>query len=118
MEPPKIVNNSQGEEDIIEKALIDFLTLRGWFVKKLHGNLYQFGMPDLYCTHSRYGVRLIEVKKRKGSVFTPAQLETFPKLIANGSPIWILVDATEEEYKKLWKPSNYWQYCFLLGGCR
>jgi phosphoserine phosphatase len=77
-----------------------------------HGNMYQRGFPDLYATHHRYGARWIEVKlpKMVGSKFTPAQLECFPKLRANGTRIWILTAATKEEYDKLFKPDNVMLY--------
>lgn len=99
-------------EDAIRDAISDFLMARGWYVFKTHGNAYQAGFPDLYATHTRYGQRLIEVKlpNMKGSAFTKAQWEVFPKLHANGSRIWILTAATEEEYAKLWKESNLLYY--------
>ena len=73
-----------------------------------HGNMYQCGFPDIYATHSRYGIRWIEVKlpEMKGSKFTPAQHEHFPKLLANGTRIWVLTAATEFEYNKLFSPCN------------
>jgi len=77
-----------------------------------HGNLYQRGFPDLYATHFKFGPRWIEVKlpNMKGSRFTPAQMESFPKLRANGTRIWILTAATESEYQKLFKPDNVQYY--------
>lgn len=83
---------------------------RGWFVKETHGNLYQSGFPDVYCTHSQYGIRWVECKNAEAYCFTPAQLETFPKLAANGTGIWIIVAATEAEYQKLWSPPNWYVY--------
>lgn len=99
----------------IQKALVEFLTLRGWYVMETHGNMYQEGFPDIYATHSRYGPRWIEVKlpEMKGSKFTNAQLEHFPKLCANGTRIWILTAATEAEYQKLFKRYNF-DYYYLL----
>ena len=84
----------------------------GWFVKSTHGNAYTDGWPDIYATHSRYGIRWIEVKlpHMKGSKFTAAQLEDFPKLCANGSGVWVLTGATHEEYEKLFKKYNWWKY--------
>lgn len=85
-------------------------------VRHLHGNAYQSGFPDLWASHAKYGHRWIEVKlpDMKGSRYTPAQLEFFPKLCANGSGVWVLTGATEEEYKKLWAPSNYWVYLSVM----
>lgn len=86
-----------------------------WFVKQTHGNMFQSGFPDLFATHYKYRIRWIEVKlpDMKGSHFTNAQLETFPKMVANGAGIWILTAATEEEYAKLFKPSNFHVYLAL-----
>ena len=75
-----------------------------------HGNLYQKGFPDVYATHSSFGIRWIEAKNPNAYCFTPAQLDTFPKLAANGTGIWILTAATEAEYEKLWKPANWFVY--------
>jgi hypothetical protein len=102
-------------EKRIQKAIIDMLTLKGWFCLSTHGNAFQKGLPDIYATHPSYRQRWIEVKlpQMKGSKFTKAQTDTFAKLIAFGSPIWILTAATEEEYNKLFKPSNYHYYLAL-----
>jgi hypothetical protein len=88
------------------------LRMKGWFVMRTHGNMYQSGFPDTFCTHYKYSSRWIDwkIKGRSGDVFTPAQHECFPKLCANGSGVWILVDATEEEYNKLFKRPNFWAF--------
>jgi hypothetical protein len=74
--------------------------------------MYQSGFPDIFACHPKYGQRWIEVKlpEMKGSKFTAAQLEDFNKLCAFGSGVWILTGATESEYEKLFKRSNWWQY--------
>lgn len=94
------------------------LEYKGWFVKSTHGNMYQSGFPDLYCTHRSYGQRWVEVKLpgMHRSKFTPAQLETFPKLIQNGSGVWIITAATYEEYDKLFEKCNYWKYSASFKG--
>lgn len=101
-----------GAEKPIQIAVENFLTLRGWYVLRTHGNMYQAGFPDDYATHSKYGPRWIEIKDpaRRGDVFTNAQHEVFPKLCANGSGVWVLTGATESEYEKLFKKFNWWQY--------
>lgn len=101
--------SKKGPEKVISEAIQMYLRHRGWYVIVTHGNMYQSGFPDLYCTHSRYGIRWVEVKKpeMKGSKFTPAQLDVFPKLSAHGTRIWILSAATDEEYKKLFGPANW-----------
>jgi hypothetical protein len=98
------------DEAKIQDAICDMLRMKGWFVKETHGNMFQQGFPDIYATHSSYGARWIEVKKPTGYRFTGAQLEDFPKLVAHGSGVWIMVAATEEEYLKLFKSCNWYQY--------
>src|SRR5437667_35564 len=58
--------------------------------------------------------RIIEEKNPKSYSFTKAQLDTFPKLCANGSGVWVLVAATYSEYKKLWCPPNWYQYLQVM----
>jgi len=99
-------------ESKIQKEIMDMLRLKGWYVINMPGNATLSGFPDLFATHSQCGCRLIEVKKplMKGSRFTTAQHDKFPKIVANGTPIFILTAGTETEYLKLFKPSNYWQF--------
>lgn len=99
-----------GPEAIIQGNLIDYLTVRSWFVKETHGNMYQQGFPDLYACHRMYGSRWIEVKNPVSYKFTPAQLHDFPMFSAKGVGVWILVAATEFEYRKLFSPANWHQY--------
>lgn len=112
---PKISKKRENPEKKIQKAIIEMLTLKGWFCLSTHGNMFQKGLPDIYATHPINRQRWIEVKlpNMKGSVFTPAQRQTFAKLIAFGSPIWILTGATETEYNKLFQPTNYHYYLAL-----
>jgi hypothetical protein len=95
------------------------LVLKGWYCKDTHGSLYSSGWPDIYATHSKYGIRWVEVKNKDRSggidIFTPDQLEVFPKLCANGSGVWVLVDDTELEYKKLFAPFNWYVYLWKEG---
>jgi hypothetical protein len=88
------------------------LRMRGWAVKRTHGNLYTEGWPDDYATHRRYGARWIEVKlpTRTGDPFTPAQHDTFRLFSKNGSGVWVLTGYSEKDYQLLFKPPNWWQY--------
>lgn len=86
------------------------LTLKGWYTKETHGNMYQSGLPDLFICHTRYGQRWVEIKNPLHYCFTPAQMDTFPKLCANGSGVWILVSDSEWEYNKLFGPINWHAY--------
>ncbi len=113
MDTKKIHDRQQGPEAKIQAAIIKMLRERGWFVKPTHGNMYQHGLPDLYIAKRRYGSRWVEVKNLESFKFTPAQWEDFPRMIAEGVGIWVLVAATEEEYQKLFQKPNLWIY---MGG--
>ena len=113
MDPIKIRKYKSGPEAKIQEDIIRFLKDRGWFVKVMHGRVFQSGFPDLYCIKRRYGQRLIEVKNPKQFKFTPAQWEDFPRIVAEGGQIWVLVAATEKEYQKLFQKPNLWVY---MGG--
>ena len=107
----------KGPEAKIQKAIIEMLQSRGWFVKATHGNKHQWGFPDLWASHKQYGHRWVEVKNGDGSYsFTPAQLDAFPLFGQNGSGVWILKAATLEEYNKLFKPPNWLTYLLIKGG--
>jgi len=111
MKPMKPARHGKaGPEAKIQKSILEMLRIRGWFVKETHGNMYQCGFPDLFACHSKYGQRWIEVKNPLAYHFTGAQLEDFPKICAHGSGVWILVAATDEEYEKLFKAPNWYQY--------
>jgi hypothetical protein len=115
----------KGPEAKIQADIKKFLEDRKWFVKNMHGNMYQSGIPDLYACRRKffYGTgkstwddtskpltRWIEVKYGEKYKFTPAQLRDFPKFTAEGVGIWVMVAATEAEYRKLFQPPNWWQY--------
>jgi hypothetical protein len=79
-------------------------------VEITHGNLYQAGLPDLYCAHARHGSRWIEVKNPKSYKFTAAQKKKFPIFESHGVGIWVLTSSTEEEFLKLFKPPNWREF--------
>ncbi len=112
MEPLKPIRNKRGPERIIQDSIINMLRIKGWYVMETHGNMYQSGFPDLFACHSRYGIRWIEVKlpKMKGSRFTPAQIDCFPKMCSNGAGVWILTGDSDLEYQKLFARFNWWCY--------
>lgn len=112
LDKPKI--KCRGEEDIIQEALIAFLRARDWYVNPTHGNMYQRGFPDLFCSHRQFGPRWVEVKCPRNYGFTPAQLREFPKMNAHGTGVWVLSAATEDEYKKLFLPYNWSFYLLAL----
>lgn len=113
MDPFKpTLHGEAGPEAIIQTKIIKMLLMKGWYVVRMPGSKLLSGMPDLFATSSKYGQRLIEIKlpNMEGSRFTPAQLDRFPKLVANGSGVWILTAATEYEYDLLFRESNSWAF--------
>ena len=111
MDPLKV--KGRDPEEIIRDDLLEFLRMRGWWVKVTVGNAYQSGLPDLYCCNKRYGARWVEVKNPKKYSFTAAQMIDFPAMSGHGVGIWILVAATEAEYNKLFGPPNWHSYVRL-----
>lgn len=108
-----IKNHASGPEDKIQTACFKMFDVRGWLVKRITGNMYQSGLPDCWIAKKRYGQRWVEFKNPESFSFTPAQQEFFPMMLLQGVGIWILTAADEENYERLFKPSNLWQY--MLG---
>lgn len=119
MDRPKI-RGPRGPESIIQDAIMQMLRDKGWFVRATVGSTYMTGFPDLYaCRREARGLidpnklhlegiqRWIEVKNPKSYKFTPAQVEVFPQISAQGVGIWVMTEATEHEYQKLWQPPNW-----------
>lgn len=116
MEPKRLAPEIDLERQIQDRIMA-YLKARDWFVKETHGNMFQYGFPDLYATHTMYGARWIEVKRPYPNYsFTAAQMENFPKFTAYGAGIWIMTEANGDEYDKLFKPHNWYSYVLLLGG--
>ncbi len=105
-----VPKSKRGPEAIIQEQIIKELRFREWMVKVTHGNMYQSGFPDLFCSNRKYGTRWIEVKNLEKHVFTPAQEEWFPIFKAHGCGIWILTSASPNELAKLFKPPNWEEY--------
>ena len=99
-----------GPEWHIQQAIIKKLTLLGWYVNPTHGNMYQQGFPDLYACHRSYGTRWIEVKNPKSYKFTAAQIYSFTRMAAEEVGIFVLTSDSDEEYQKLFQPSNWHLY--------
>jgi len=110
------IRSTRKPESSLQTKIIEMLKINDWGVKPTHGNIYQYGLPDLYAFHLHYGTRWIEVKMptRTGNIFTPAQLEFFPELASKGVGVWVLVAASESEYKKLFKPPNWHSYLEVM----
>jgi hypothetical protein len=95
----------------IQADIIVFLNKRGWMVENMHGNAFQKGIPDLYCFNAGLDMhRWVDVKNPASYVYTKDQCQKWPKWEAAGLGVWIMMAATVEEYKKLFKPHNFRDY--------
>ncbi len=97
-------------ESKIQSRLMRFLENRGWIVERMHGNMYQSGIPDLYCFKKEYGERWIDVKVEGRYSFTKAQIIKWPEWEKAGIGIWILTNVTQKDYDRLFKPPNFRDY--------
>lgn len=93
-----------------QRKVIDFLRLRGWYVRQTHGNAYSVGWPDLYCFHREHGTRWVDLKVLGQNRLTKAQCQVWPEMAAAGIGVWIMTSASEEEYGKLFLPANFSEY--------
>jgi len=109
MKRPRI-RKKHGPEYGIQAEVIKYLKDRGWFVERMIGNMFQMGIPDIYCFHKKYGERWIDIKNPVQYEFTKAQKWKWPQWETAGIGIWILVAASDEEYDKLFKKPNWRQY--------
>jgi hypothetical protein len=110
----KKLRGGRKPESVLQSKIVNLLKIHDWFVKQTHGNMFQSGLPDLYCCHSLYGARWIEVKMATGYRFTPAQILTFPEFAAKGVGVWVLTEASEEQYKLLFKPANWHMFLEIM----
>ena len=98
-------------KDNPEARLLDdirkFLAVREWVTMRTHGNAHQRGFPDLLALHHVYGVKWVEVKLPTGSIFTPAQMTVFNKIMQTDHGVWVMTAATEHEYAKLHRKPNW-----------
>jgi hypothetical protein len=104
------IRSKKGPEAKIQDAIIKYMRQRDWFIRSTHGNQYQSGFPDLFAAKRRYGMRWIEVKNPASYKFTDAQLESFPQFSKNGVGIWIMGEASDHEYARLFKAPNWAHY--------
>jgi len=102
----------------LQKQIIDFLRDRGWHVRHTHGNAYQKGYPDLLCynrsfTRTEWGpYRPIDIKVKGQHKYTKAQCLEWPEWMpeAGGPGVWIMMEASELEYRKLFQAPNMWEF--------
>ena len=81
---------------------------RGWHVTKMHGNLFPKGVPDLYCTHQKFGAKWIETKVL-GKKLRASQKKIFTEWARHGTRnIWVINHC--DDYDKLFDEPNWWKY--------
>lgn len=97
-------------ESKIQFRLMKFLRARGWIVENIHGNIFQSGLPDLYCYNRQYGERWVDVKVEGRYSFTKAQIIKWPLWEKAGIGIWILTGPTQKDYDRLFEPPNFRDY--------
>lgn len=106
----RIKRAKHGPEWYIQRDLMRYMRERGWFIKRMTGNMFQSGVPDLYCFHKQWGERWIDVKNDGRYTFTEDQKREWPVWEDAGIGIWILVGATQDQYDLLFKPPNFRDY--------
>ena len=105
-QPPQ----AKGPEAEIQRKVIAALEADGWYVKVLHGDLYQHGFPDLFACKKNEGFRFVEIIRTAGSRWTAAQYECFPRLASEGVGIWVLT--SPNQISLLNKEPNWWEYMY------
>ena len=106
----KIRQPKHGPEWHIQQRLIAFLETRGWLVERMIGNAFQTGIPDLFLSHPKWGQRWVDAKVEGHYSFTKAQKRKWPEWEKHGVGIWILTEANQEQYDKLFAPPNWRDY--------
>jgi hypothetical protein len=101
---------AHGPEWYIQRDVITFLRTRGWLVERMVGNAFQYGIPDLYCHHPKWGGRWVEIKNPGKYSFTREQKVKWPVWEKFGCGIWILTGANQQEYDKLFAPPNWREF--------
>ncbi len=103
----RIKRPKHGPEWYIQRDLMTFMRTRGWLVERMTGNMFQVGIPDLYCFHPKWGERWIDVKNPGKYSFTDDQKKKWPIWDSFKVGIWILTAADQIEYDKLFAPPNW-----------
>lgn len=93
------------------KRLRQYMAVREWYTVKIPGGRFLSGFPDIYATHHRFGIRLIETKIPIGGKLSDSQIAMFRKLARHGSKIYVLHDETN--YDMLFGDPNW--LSFALG---
>lgn len=98
-------------EDQLKEKIKSFLAQRGWLVEHTHGNVYQKGLPDLYCWNEQLGIhRWVDVKMPNRHTYTKDQCQKWTYWESKGLGVWIMMGASEGWYQKLFEPPNFREY--------
>ena len=100
-EPRRKQKSPEGD---LSKLLMHKMRCDGWWCKKLHGSIYQSGLPDIVAIHPNYGTRWIETKSATG-VLSPEQMLEFSKMHKAGARI-ALINKIEDYPECLLGPPN------------
>lgn len=91
--------------------LQNYLTARNWWVRKMHGNLYQMGIMDLLTARAKDGqIILIELKTEKKNLYEMSLEQLLKKLkgsqIGNirllakiHAPVWVICGVIPDNEK-------------------
>jgi len=81
-------------ESTVSKTLTDHLQLKGWMYRKLHGNMYQTGLPDLFLIGPKGHQCLIEMKGTKKEQGPLQQIDLFER--CKGMQVGFLILANKK----------------------
>lgn len=87
------------------------MAMNGWVTVKIPGGRFLQGFPDIFATHRKYGIRLIETKVPVRGKLSDSQIAMIRKLAAHGTKVYVLHD--ERDYDKLFLEPNW--LSFALG---
>jgi hypothetical protein len=77
------------------KRLVELMIRDGWWIRKLHGNVFQSGLPDYVAAHRIYGMCFIETKA-PGGFLSETQRYEFMRWHKVGVKIFVVHD--EKDY--------------------
>lgn len=99
----KLRGGTQPETKIVNKLTSRFKAA-GCYVKKLHGNAFQSGLPDLLVISKQWGTIFVEVKTPRGKL-SPRQINEFAKMSRVGAKIFVINNADNWDIVKTKKPN-------------
>ena len=106
---------------LVAHPFVCLMESRGWDCVKTHGNQFQAGFPDYFCTHEQFSPRWVETKVVRNGMysFTPAQIKRFPLWHKRGVQIYVVAaedlrgeqafEKRKELYALLFQPPNVMQ---------